>query len=77
VIPETILVNFNNFADSSLNVLVNFHLRVLTAEEEFAHQQIIFTEILQIGAELKIDFAYPTRTVYHRAMSEPSVPAKF
>jgi MscS family membrane protein len=72
VIPETVIVNFNNFADSSLNVLVNFHLRALTADEELSHQQTIFTEILTIGAELKIDFAYPTRTVYHRSLSEPA-----
>jgi MscS family membrane protein len=63
--PESVIVNFNNFADSSLNILVNFHLRTQVGEEELTHQQQIFTDILKIGAELKIDFAYPTRTVYH------------
>ena len=75
VVPETVIVNFNNFADSSLNVLVNFHLRAITADEELSHQQVIFTEILQIGAELKIDFAYPTRTVYHHTVTSPTLPA--
>lgn len=75
VIPETITVNFNNFADSSLNVLVNFHIRTHLADEELTHQQVIFTEILQIGAELGVDFAYPTRTVYHHTVANPTLPA--
>lgn len=75
VVPETVVVNFNGFGDSALNVLVNFHLRTHLADEELSHQQLIFTEILQIGAELKIDFAYPTRTVYHREMPELPPPA--
>lgn len=75
VIPETVIVNFNNFADSSLNVLVNFHIRTHLADEELTHQQVIFTEILQIGAELGIDFAYPTRTVYHHTVANPTLPA--
>jgi MscS family membrane protein len=69
VIPETVIVNFNNFADSSLNVLVNFHIRTHLAEEELTRQQVIFTEILRIGAELGIDFAYPTRTVFHKTVT--------
>lgn len=75
VVPETVVVNFNGFGDSALNVLVNFHLRTNVADEELHHQQVIFTEILQIGAELKIDFAYPTRTVYHREMAQLPEPA--
>lgn len=65
VIPETAIVHFNNYNASSLDVLVNFHLRVYTGPEELAHQQKIFIEILKIAAELKVDFAYPTQTVYY------------
>ncbi|MFS4460739.1 mechanosensitive ion channel family protein [Bdellovibrio sp. HCB2-146] len=64
--PDTVSVNFNNFADSSLNILINFHLRAATGQEELDHQEKIFVDILKIGSELGIDFAYPTRTVYHR-----------
>ncbi|MNL32772.1 Low conductance mechanosensitive channel YnaI [compost metagenome] len=63
-------VNFNNFADSSLNILVNFHLRAATGQEELDHQEKIFVDILKIGSELGVDFAYPTRTVYHRTVAQ-------
>lgn len=65
VIPETVVVNFNNYNNSSLDVLVNFHLRVYTTQEELQHQQNIFVEILKIAAEMKVEFAYPTQTVYY------------
>ncbi|WP_413560531.1 mechanosensitive ion channel family protein [Bdellovibrio sp. HCB209] len=64
--PETVTVNFNGYADSQLNVLVQFHLQVFTGPEEMERQQAIFIEILKIAAELKVDFAYPTQTVYYR-----------
>ncbi|MDG0815923.1 mechanosensitive ion channel family protein [Bdellovibrio svalbardensis] len=66
VITDTVTVAFNNFNSSSLDVLVNFHLQVFTGPEELAHQQRIFLEIVKIAAELKVDFAYPTNTVYYR-----------
>lgn len=66
VISETVTVNFNNFNASTLDVLVNFHLRVYTGPEELEHQQRIFLEILKIGSEMKVEFAYPTQTVYYR-----------
>ena len=64
--PETVVVNFNGYADSQLNVLVQFHLQVFSGPEELEHQQKIFLQILKIAAEMKVDFAYPTQTVYYR-----------
>ncbi|MGE5087142.1 MAG: mechanosensitive ion channel family protein [Bacillota bacterium] len=64
--PDTVVVNFNDYADSQLNVLVQFHLQVFSATEELEHQQKIFLQILRIAAEMKVDFAYPTQTVYYR-----------
>nr|BFD60252.1 mechanosensitive ion channel family protein [Bdellovibrio sp. CKG001]BFD63670.1 mechanosensitive ion channel family protein [Bdellovibrio sp. HM001] len=64
VISDTVTVHFNNYNASSLDVLVNFHLKVYTGPEELAHQQKIFIEILKIAADMKVDFAYPTQTVY-------------
>lgn len=66
VIPDTVVVNFNNFAASSLDVLMNFHIQVFTGPEELQHQQKIFNDVLKIAAEMKVDFAYPTQTVYYR-----------
>lgn len=71
VVPETILVSFNGFADSTLNVLVNFHLAVFTIDEELELQQRIFCEVLDTAKELGVIFAYPTQTVYY--MQNPEV----
>ncbi|MBV2169843.1 MAG: mechanosensitive ion channel family protein [Bdellovibrio sp.] len=64
--PDTVTVNFNNYNASSLDVLVNFHLQVFTGAEELQHQQAVFVEILKIAANMEVDFAYPTQTVYHK-----------
>ncbi|MEN0057381.1 MAG: mechanosensitive ion channel family protein, partial [Bdellovibrio sp.] len=62
--PETVMVYFNNYNQSSLDVLVNFHLQVFTGAEELEHQQQIFLEIMKIAQKMKVNFAYPTQTVY-------------
>lgn len=62
--PETVLCRFNNYSASSLDVLMVFHLEVFTAAEEMEHQQGIFLEILKIAADLGVEFAYPTQTIY-------------
>ncbi|MFM6927961.1 MAG: mechanosensitive ion channel family protein [Bdellovibrio sp.] len=64
--PDTVVVNFNGYADSQLNILVQFHLQVFSGPEELEQQQKIFLQILRIAAEMKVDFAYPTQTVYYR-----------
>lgn len=65
VIGDSITVAFTRYSDSSLDVLVNFHLRVVTAPEEIKHQQIIYLEFLKIAKSLNVDFAFPSRTLYH------------
>lgn len=62
---ETIQVFFNGFADSTLNVLVIFHLEVFELNDELNRQQQIFCEIINIAAELGVKFAYPTQTVHY------------
>lgn len=64
--PETVTVNFNNYSASSLDILVNFHLQVYTGPEELDYQQGIFVDILKTAALMKVDFAYPTQTVYYK-----------
>lgn len=65
VSQDTIQVAFNGFADSTLNVLVNFHLAVFDPQEELSRQQKIFCEILDAAKEMGVIFAYPTQTVYY------------
>jgi len=68
VVPESVIVSFTGFADSSLNILVNCNIQVSLGTEELAFQQNIYLEILKIAAEMKVDFAYPTRTVYQKTL---------
>lgn len=67
--PETVVVFFNNYNASSLDILVNFHLQVFSGPEELENQQQIFIEILKIAARMKVDFAYPTQTLYYKGPS--------
>jgi MscS family membrane protein len=63
---DTISVFFNNYGDFALGVLLNFHIQVNSGPEELQLQQAIFIEILKLAQELKVDFAYPTHTVYSK-----------
>lgn len=65
-VQSSILVSFNKFADSSLNVLVNFHLQVFDANEELSRTQKIFCDIIHAAKEMGVIFAYPTQTVYYQ-----------
>lgn len=65
VISDSITVTFNRFSDSSLDILINFHLQVVVSELETKHQQIIFLEFLKIAKSLNVEFAFPSRTLYH------------
>lgn len=64
--PDSVVVNFNNYNASSLDVLVIFHLLVATGAEELEIQQNVFLEILKLASELGVQFAYPTQTVYYK-----------
>lgn len=68
VVPNSVIVSFTGFAESSLNILVNCNIQVSLGTEELAFQQNIYLEILKIAAEMKVDFAYPTRTVYQKVI---------
>lgn len=72
VVKETIQVAFNGFADSTLNVLVNFHLEVFDINDELERQQKIFCEIIEAAKEMNVIFAYPTQTVYYMQGTQQS-----
>jgi MscS family membrane protein len=63
---DTITVAFNAYQDSALNILINFHAEVSTSDEELGLQQKVFIEIIKLAASMKVDFAYPTQTVYYK-----------
>lgn len=62
---ERIVITFNSFGDSSLNVLVQFHYHVkeLENENELVRSQYYLTIIHQLILKMNVEFAYPTRTL--------------
>lgn len=56
-------VYFNGFGPSSLQVFINFFLKVKDWDEELLQKQNIFLEILRLSKKLNVSFAFPTQTV--------------
>jgi MscS family membrane protein len=56
-------VRFNNFNESSLDVLVMFHLTVEDYTSELREREVILLQIMDLAQELGIAFAFPTRTL--------------
>ena len=54
---------FNAYGDSSLQILVNFFLKVSNWDEELLQKQNIYLEILRLSRQLNISFAFPTQTI--------------
>lgn len=60
---DKIVIAFNGFGDSSLNNLINFHFHLDLSENEFEQTQIYLEMIYAVAQQLKLDFAFPTRTL--------------
>jgi MscS family membrane protein len=56
-------VRFNDFGESSLNILVIFFIEVADYAGELAAREEILLQIMDLAVELGIDFAFPTRTL--------------
>lgn len=57
-------VYFNEFAESSLNILVYVFWEVTDWSVELSERHRLLIDILRLGHELKIDFAFPTQTLH-------------
>lgn len=69
---NAVTVTFNNFNSSSLDILLQFHLLdIASAQEEQERTQNIFLEVINLAAEMGVEFAYPTQMSYQK-----NVPAK-
>jgi MscS family membrane protein len=64
--PRTadLIISFNKFADSSLNILVVHVWRGINAKEHFAEMQELNLKIKERFDAEKIEFAFPTQTVH-------------
>jgi MscS family membrane protein len=56
-------VRFNDFGESSLNILVYFHLKTTEYSAELEAREEILLRIWDLASELGVDFAFPTRTL--------------
>jgi MscS family membrane protein len=69
-------VYFNGFGESSLDVMVYCFLRVPDWSTELREKHQLFTSILRLAQELKVEFAFPTRTLHmHPETALPAPPA--
>lgn len=57
------IVRFNDFGESSLDILVSFHLIVPNASTELMERETILLRIMELASELGVEFAFPTRTL--------------
>ena len=62
-------ISFSGYADSSLNVFVNFFLQVANWNEELQFRQDIFLDILKLAQQLNVEFAFPSQSLYIEKMN--------
>ncbi|MCM2353922.1 MAG: mechanosensitive ion channel family protein [Pseudobdellovibrio sp.] len=60
---DRVAVQFHELADSSQNILVNFHFVVQPEESEALILQKYLLDIVKLSQAAKLDFAFPTRTL--------------
>ena len=61
--PIDVQVRFNAFAESSLDILVSFHLAVKDSPSELRGREEILLAIMELAERLDVAFAFPTRTL--------------
>ncbi len=69
-LKENYFVAFNDFGDSSLDVLLSFFLDVPDRREELIQREDVLLKIIELAGSLGIAFAFPTRTL-HVASAPP------
>lgn len=62
-------VSFSGYADSSLNIFVNFFLQVANWNEELQFRQDIFLDILKLAQRTNVEFAFPSQSLYIEKMN--------
>lgn len=62
---QTLLVYFNQFADSSLNIMVYCFTKTTVWSEWLSVQQDVYLKMISIVHQHGADFAFPSQTVYN------------
>jgi len=61
---STYQVRLNDFGESSLDILVIFHLQVTDYTSELAEREAVLLQIMDLANNAGVEFAFPTRTLY-------------
>jgi len=61
---NTCQVRLNNFAESSLDILVIFNLMVEDYASELREREAVLLQIMDLVKDAGVEFAFPTRTLY-------------
>lgn len=62
--PDSVVVYFINFGDSSLDVLVRSYVTIPDWGEFTAEKELILLDVMDIVAELNLSVAFPSRSLY-------------
>jgi MscS family membrane protein len=69
-------VFFYQFGTHSLDILVDFFVKVPARMDELTERQRIFLDILRLAEDMKVEFAFPTQTLYvNDLMKENTTPS--
>lgn len=71
---QTILVYFDAFADSSLNIMIYCFTKTTVWAEWLSIQQDVYLQVIDIVQKHGADFAYPTQTLYVSKNAETPAP---
>lgn len=70
---DAIEVHLNDFAASSVNILMNTYFEVKTWTEELESRHQILYAIKVLAANLEIDFAFPTQSIHIESTPDKSI----
>lgn len=65
-LSDKTMVYFNNLGASTLDIYVSVFFDVASFRDDLNSKQVILLEILQMAKDNKIEFAFPTQTVYRK-----------
>jgi len=71
---DAIVVNFTALNTSSLDVLVNYHIKADTWAAELDLRQAVLAEVLRLAGRLPVSFAFPTQTLHVSSGASPLRP---
>ncbi len=72
---STIVIHLDSFGESSINILVSLHYKMGANEIEPARNEVYLQAIYNAVSSLKMNFAFPTRTLITQNKEQPKEPS--